>query len=240
MCATCGCGRPETRFSLKPPPKRIDVERVILEGNARVAAQNRAVLADRRIIAVNLMSSPGAGKTTLLERTLADLRGELTFGVIEGDQETDLDAARIRKTGVPAIQVNTGTGCHLDARMLMDALPGLDLAEGGVIFVENVGNLVCPALFDLGERAKVVIISVPEGDEKPLKYPHMFRVADLVVLNKIDLLPYVPFDVERFRANLASINPRARLLSVSALRGEGLGEWYSWIRTHRSAVEAHP
>jgi len=174
------------------------------------------------------MSSPGAGKTTLLERTLRERRGR-PVSVIEGDQETERDAERIRAAGARAVQINTGAGCHLDAAMISRALTELTPAARSVLFIENVGNLVCPALFDLGERARVVIASVTEGDDKPLKYPHMFRAADVVVLNKIDLLPYVAFDVARFAAHARRVNPRARIMHTSATRGDGLAEWYAWL-----------
>jgi hydrogenase nickel incorporation protein HypB len=173
------------------------------------------------------MSSPGAGKTTLLERTIKEL-GRAIY-VIEGDQETEADAERIRAAGATAVQINTGTGCHLDAAMVERALEKLQLPRGALLMIENVGNLVCPALFDLGERGKVVIASVTEGEDKPLKYPHMFKAAELVVLNKVDLLPYVPFSVERFTAALRRVNPSAEVLPVSAQSGEGLGGWYQWL-----------
>ena len=205
------------------------VERKVLERNDRRADFNRGWLAGRRVLALNLVSSPGAGKTTLLERTVRDLAGEYPVSVIEGDQETDNDARRIRAAGCRAIQINTGVGCHLDASMVARALDELDPAVGSLVFVENVGNLVCPALFDLGERAKAVICSVPEGDDKPLKYPHMFRAADLVLLNKIDLLPYVDFDVARATANARLVNPQVSVMTVSARTGEGMQGWYAWL-----------
>jgi hydrogenase nickel incorporation protein HypB len=206
------------------------VGRAVLEKNERLAEFNRGWLAGRRVLALNLVSSPGAGKTTLLERTVRELGADLPVSVIEGDQETDHDARRIRAAGCRAVQVNTGAGCHLDAAMVARAVEELDPPAGSVVFVENVGNLVCPALFDLGERAKVVVCSVPEGDDKPLKYPHMFRAGRLVLLNKTDLLPYVPFDPDRFLEAVRQVNPSLRVIPVSALRGDGLAEWYAWVR----------
>ena len=188
----------------------------MLAKNDELAATNRAWLAERGITALNLMSSPGAGKTTLLERTIRDLGRPRPIAVIEGDQETLLDAERIRAAGARCVQVNTGAGCHLDAAMVRRGARGARPGAGILLFVENVGNLVCPALFDLGEHAKVVVISVTEGDDKPLKYPHMFAAADLVVVNKTDLLPYVDFDVDACAARRAQLNPRRRGAAVSA------------------------
>jgi hydrogenase nickel incorporation protein HypB len=216
------------------PGVRVRVDRPVLEKNDRLAEYNRGWLAGRRVLALNLVSSPGAGKTTLLERTVREL-ADLSPLVIEGDQETDTDARRIRAAGCRAVQLNTGVGCHLDAAMVARGLQDLDPPAGSVVFVENVGNLVCPALFDLGERAKVVVCSVPEGDDKPLKYPHMFRAGRLVVLNKTDLLPYVPFDTDRFLAAVRQVNPGLRVLPVSALSGDGLSEWYAWVREQAAA-----
>jgi hydrogenase nickel incorporation protein HypB len=175
------------------------------------------------------VSSPGAGKTTLLERTIRDLGDELAISVIEGDQETALDAERIRATGCAVVQINTGSGCHLDAEMVAGGLRKIAPAAGSLLMIENVGNLVCPALFDLGERGKAVIMSVTEGEEKPLKYPHMFRASDVMLLNKIDLLPHVSFDVERCIASARRVNPRLAIFQVSATRGDGLADWYAWF-----------
>ncbi len=179
------------------------------------------------------MSSPGAGKTTLLERTIRDLDGELPISVIEGDQETLLDAERIRATKCRVVQINTGSGCHLDADMLARGLASLDPPDESVVMIENVGNLVCPALFDLGEGARVVIMSVTEGQDKPLKYPHMFRSAQLMILNKIDLSPYVQFDTAECVANARMVNPGLEVLEVSATRGDGMDGWYAWLRQAR-------
>jgi hydrogenase nickel incorporation protein HypB len=181
-------------------------------------------------LALNLVSSPGAGKTTLLERTIKELGRDLALTVIEGDQQTLNDAKRIQVAGAKVVQINTGTACHLDASMVSRALQQLDPPMKSVLLVENVGNLVCPALFDLGEHAKVVVVSVTEGDDKPIKYPHMFRVSSVMVLNKIDLLPYVNFDVGRFIDYARQVNPKLRVFQVSATRGDGLAEWYEWLR----------
>ncbi len=215
-------------------PHRVRLELDILAKNNSIAERTRGWLENRLIVALNLMSAPGSGKTTLLERTIRDLGGEFSLGVIEGDQATSMDAERIRKAGCPVFQINTGTGCHLDAAMLESALQTLDPNPGALVFIENVGNLVCPALFDLGERARVVLSSVTEGEEKPIKYPHMFRASDLVLLNKMDLLPYVEFGVDHFLAHARSVNPRIKVLPVSATRGDGLSAWYTWLREEAS------
>ncbi len=214
----------------------VRLETDVLAKNNRQAERNRGWFAGRNIFALNLMSAPGAGKTTLLERTIRDLGKELALSVIEGDQETVNDAERIRATGCHVIQINTGTGCHLDAVMLANGLKQLDPPVNSVVLIENVGNLVCPALFDLGERARVVIASVTEGDDKPIKYPHMFRQSDVMILNKIDLLPYVPFNVDRCLAYAEQVNPKIRVIQVSALRADGLEEWYDWVRQRSNAA----
>jgi hydrogenase nickel incorporation protein HypB len=205
------------------------IERDILGKNDRLAAANRAALAAHGILALNLVSSPGAGKTALLVSTLEKLAGHVPAAVIEGDQQTEFDAERIRATGVTALQINTGKGCHLDADMIARALPRLALADGGLLFIENVGNLVCPAAFDLGEAHKVVILSVTEGEDKPLKYPGMFAAADLMLLNKVDLLPYLHFDVQRAIDYALRVNPRLQLIQTSASSGEGLDAWLAWL-----------
>ncbi|MET3936021.1 hydrogenase nickel incorporation protein HypB [Arthrobacter sp. OAP107] len=221
-----------------PGTETIVLEQNLLAKNDLLAATNRGWLAGRGVRALNVMSSPGAGKTTLLVRTLTELGGRLNAGVIEGDQETSLDADRIRATGRPVIQINTGAGCHLDADMLRHGLDALSPEPGSTVFIENVGNLVCPALFDLGETAKVVIVSVTEGDDKPQKYPHMFMAADLVIVNKSDLLPYVDFDVDQCLRRIRQINPRAEVLTLSATTGEGLAAWYGWLDGAASHVAA--
>jgi hydrogenase nickel incorporation protein HypB len=208
----------------------VDLERAILAKNDVIAERNRAWFDGREILALNLVSSPGAGKTALLERTIKDLGGELPISVIEGDQQTLHDAERIKAAGAPAVQVNTGTGCHLEADMVRRGLDTLRPAFGSVVMIENVGNLVCPALFDLGEQAKVVILSITEGEDKPLKYPHMFRAAELMILSKMDLAPHVGFDIERCEAMAREVNPSIRSIRLSAKSGEGLAEWYDWLR----------
>jgi len=212
----------------------VALEARLLAKNDALAAKNRAWLAGREILALNLVSSPGAGKTTLLERTIRDLRDEVPLFVLEGDQATANDGERIRAAGAPAVQVNTGTGCHLEADMVARGLMMLKPGPGAVVVIENVGNLVCPAMFDLGEHAKVAILSVTEGDDKPLKYPHMFRAAEIMVINKIDLLPHVDFDVDIANANARQVNPEIVTFSVSARTGEGLGGWYDWLGTQAS------
>jgi hydrogenase nickel incorporation protein HypB len=214
----------------------VELETRILAKNDALAEKNRAWFQAREILALNLVSSPGAGKTSLLERTIRDLRQELRLYIIEGDQATAFDGERIRAAGAPAVQVNTGSGCHLEADMVARGLQEVRPSAGSIVMIENVGNLVCPALFDLGERAKVVILSVTEGDDKPLKYPHMFRAADLMILNKIDLLPHVDFDVSRAIANAAQVNPAITALELSARTGEGLDGWYAWLRREAAAV----
>jgi hydrogenase nickel incorporation protein HypB len=256
MCVTCGC-EDKTRTRIAAPHEHgtasssdhphgsghphdhshrhdhatetITLEQKVLAKNDLIAQRNRAWLAGQEILAVNLMSSPGAGKTTLLERTIKDIAARRPVAVIEGDQETMFDAERVRQTGCPVVQVNTGAGCHLDAEMMQDALTTLNPPAGSLLFVENVGNLVCPALFDLGEQSRVVVISVTEGTDKPLKYPYMFATADLVVVNKIDLLPYVNFDVDLCGKYARSVNPNLQILTLSATTGEGTDSWYEWI-----------
>lgn len=220
--------------------ERVPVERALLGRNDDLAAENRAWLAERGVLLVNLISSPGAGKTTLLERTLRDLAAERPLAVIEGDQETSRDAERLRASGAPVVQINTGAGCHLDAAMVRRGLEALDPARGALVFVENVGNLVCPALFDLGEAARVVVASTPEGDDKPLKYPHAFRSSQLLLLNKVDLLPYVRFDAAACRERARAVQPELACLEVSATEGTGLEAWYAWLRARPAPTAAAP
>jgi hydrogenase nickel incorporation protein HypB len=251
MCVDCGCEH-DARLRLpaalaaqgalpRVKTRRVSVEVGVLAKNDRQAAANRARLAERGVLALNLLSSPGAGKTTLLERTIKDLGAELKLAVIEGDQATDNDAQRIRAAGCRAVQINTGTGCHLDADMVARGLDELEPAQGSTVLIENVGNLVCPALFDLGEQAKVVVASVTDGEDKPLKYPHMFRAASVIVLNKVDLLPHVDFDVARFVECARRVNATAPILQLSATRGSGtagLASWYDWLRAQAVRARA--
>lgn len=215
--------------------KMLEVEIDVLDKNNRLAARNRAQFAARDLLVLNLVSSPGSGKTTLLTETLLTLKSHVPCAVIEGDQQTVNDAARIRATGTPAIQVNTGKGCHLDAQMIADATPRLPLENSGILFIENVGNLVCPASFDLGERHKVAVLSVTEGEDKPLKYPQMFAAASLLLLNKIDLLPYLQFDVEKCLAYAREVNPGIEAILISATSGEGMDQWLNWLEQQRCA-----
>ncbi|WP_044561261.1 hydrogenase nickel incorporation protein HypB [Azospirillum sp. B4] len=228
-----GAGPAGTSVPGMSQARLIQIEADILGKNNGYAAANRARFAQAGILALNLVSSPGSGKTTLLCRTLRMLAGEFPSAVIEGDQQTSADADRIRATGAPAIQINTGKGCHLDGHMVGHAVDHLDPADGSVLFIENVGNLVCPAAFDLGEAHKVAILSVTEGEDKPLKYPDMFAAADLVLINKTDLLPHLDFDVELAMANARKVNHKVRLLQVSARTGEGMAAWLDWIRGAR-------
>jgi hydrogenase nickel incorporation protein HypB len=216
--------------------RMIQIEQDILAKNDEYARANRDYFAGRGILCLNLVSSPGSGKTSLLVRTLQDLGDEMDFAVIEGDQQTSNDADRIRATGAPAVQINTGRGCHLDGHMVGHALEDLDPAPGSVLLIENVGNLVCPAAFDLGEAAKVVILSVTEGEDKPLKYPDMFHAASVMILSKTDLLPYVDFDVERCLEYARRVNPGIRMLQATAKTPDGPAAWYDWLREMRSSV----
>jgi len=211
--------------------RMVQIEQDILSKNDAYAAENRGYLKALGILALNFVSSPGSGKTTLLARTITDLKGDVPITVIEGDQQTANDAERIRATGAKAVQVNTGKGCHLDGHMVGRALESLAPEKNSLLFIENVGNLVCPAGFDLGEKLKVVILSVTEGEDKPLKYPDMFHAAGVMLLNKIDLLPYLSFDVDLCIENARRVNPGIRVLQVSATSGEGLDEWYAWIKS---------
>lgn len=209
----------------------ISLEQEILGKNDLVAAQNRGWFKGRNILALNLVSSPGAGKTTLLTRTINDLKAQIPINVIEGDQETINDAQKIKATGCQVVQINTGKGCHLDAAMVEKGYTQLNPPLNSIIAIENVGNLVCPALFDLGERAKVAILSVTEGEDKPIKYPYMFRVSDVMILTKIDLLPYVQFDCDRCIQYARQVNPHIRIFQVSATTGVGLEDWYAWLKS---------
>jgi len=266
MCTTCGCGHGETKIeghahdhehhhhaghhhphehghgvlaahaSDQGKSRILRIEQDILSKNNEYAVANRRWFASHGTLTLNLVSSPGSGKTTLLTRTLSHLKDELPMAVIEGDQQTLLDAERIRATGTKAIQVNTGKGCHLDAHMVGHAMESLQPEEQSVLFIENVGNLVCPAAFDLGEAHKVVILSVTEGEDKPLKYPDMFHAADLMLLNKTDLLPHLQFDVEQCIEYARRVNPGIKVLQVSATTGDGMEQWYQWLRATREVA----
>ena len=207
------------------------MEREILHENDLLAERNRGFFMAKNILAINLVSSPGSGKTTLLENTLTALKGKIEFYVVEGDQQTTRDADRIHATGTKVTQINTGKGCHLDAHMVLHALEGMKNFNDGILFIENVGNLVCPAMFDLGESQRVVVISVTEGDDKPLKYPEMFHTSSLCIINKTDLLPYVNFDVEKAREYALRVNPQLQFIEVSCSGGQGLDSWYKWLES---------
>jgi hydrogenase nickel incorporation protein HypB len=264
MCTTCGCGQGETKIegeahsptytpvqahdhghgsllhghSHDTSSRLVQVEQDILAKNNQYAGGNRRYFAEHGIFALNLVSSPGSGKTSLLTRTVERLKGKAKIGVIEGDQQTSLDADRIRATGVPAVQINTGKGCHLDAHMVGHALEKLALPDDSLLLIENVGNLVCPSSFDLGEAHKVAILSVTEGEDKPLKYPDMFAAADVMLLNKVDLLPYLSFNVPLCIEYARRINPYIRVILTSAVSDEGMAEWQEWLESGlRRAVE---
>ena len=251
MCTTCGC-ETDTHHDHHhghghkhhhhhhgegKEARKIAVEIDILARNNRYAAENRALFADKGIFVLNLVSSPGSGKTTTLEKTLKDLAGRYHCAVIEGDQQTDNDAVRIAATGVPVKQINTGAGCHLDAHMVAHAAEGFDLDALDLLLVENVGNLVCPASFDLGEHHKVVVLSVTEGEDKPLKYPNMFHAADVMLLNKVDLLPYVDFDVEKCKEMARRVSPNITIFEISSRTGEGMDAWYGWLAERIAAAK---
>lgn len=217
--------------------RMVQIEQDILSKNDAYANQNRQYFSGKGILALNFVSSPGSGKTTLLARTITDIKDDASVTVIEGDQQTANDAERIRETGAKAVQVNTGKGCHLDGHMVGHALETLAPEDNSLLFIENVGNLVCPAGFDLGEKLKVVILSVTEGEDKPLKYPDMFHAAGLMLLNKVDLLPHLTFDVDLCIKNARRVNPDIKVLQVSATSGEGLDDWYAWIQAQAASVK---
>lgn len=217
---------------------KVSVVRNVLEANDRLAAELREMFASRGVLALNLMSSPGAGKTSLLERTLADLKGEFKMAVIEGDLQTDNDARRVAATGAQAVQINTEGGCHLNSSMVLEALKQIDMEGLDILFIENVGNLVCPAEFDVGEDCKVTLLSVTEGDDKPEKYPLMFNLSEASLLNKVDLLPYVDFDMERAKGFMRALNKEITIFGVSCKTREGLDGWYDWLRAKRAAKKA--
>jgi len=222
-------GHAHTHIHEHPPKKVINLNMDILSENNRLAERNRGYFEGKQVLSLNLVSSPGSGKTTILEKTIQALIPSRKIFVIEGDQQTTRDADRIEKSGAPAIQINTGSGCHLDAKMIHLALKKLEVDNNSILFIENVGNLVCPALFDLGEQKRVVVISVTEGDDKPLKYPYMFQSSDLCIINKTDLLPYVDFNVETAINYARQLNPNLEFILMSAKTGEGMSEWYQWL-----------
>jgi hydrogenase nickel incorporation protein HypB len=250
MCGTCGCGQLEPVKFNKPGEsvsyklahhqantahdhehnREISLEIDIMKKNDLIAERNRGFFEANRITAINMVSSPGSGKTSILERTIKESAAENNIFVIEGDQQTLLDADRIEKAGAPVLQVNTGNGCHLDAVMIDTAVKSLEVKEGALLMIENVGNLVCPALFDLGESSRVVIISVTEGEDKPLKYPNMFQSSQLCLINKTDLLPYVDFNVDKFKEYALRINHQLNFIAISAKTGEGFESWMKWLK----------
>jgi hydrogenase nickel incorporation protein HypB len=253
MCATCGCDGTslegqhhhhhehphQHHHDHSPPPVRVlTIEQQVLAKNDRLALHLRTGLRRQRILALNVLGGPGSGKTSLLERTIAALAPSGPVSVLEGDQETANDAERVRAAGARAEQINTGSGCHLNAAMVESGLRALAPPPGSLLFIENVGNLVCPALFDVGERAKVVVLSVTEGEDKPLKYPHVFRAARALVLSKIDLLPHLHFDAELCVANARRVNPHLRVFRTSARSGAGLDDWYQWLRAEHADAGA--
>ena len=208
----------------------LDVEQDILQSNNLLAERNRGYFDAKNIFAINLVSSPGSGKTSLLEKTLTDLKSEIDFNVVEGDQQTFNDANRIQAVNIPVVQVNTGQGCHLDSDMINKAVKELAPKDNSILFIENVGNLVCPSMFDLGEKKRVVIISTTEGDDKPIKYPDMFLSSDICIINKIDLLPYVNFDVKKAKEYALRVNHHLEFFEVSVTSGEGMNKWYDWLK----------
>jgi hydrogenase nickel incorporation protein HypB len=235
MCIDCGCATPghehhhhhdETGAQAQ---RTLRIEEDLLAKNDRLARRNREIFAARELFVLNLVSSPGSGKTSILERTLGELKEKVRFAVLEGDQQTSNDADRIAATGVPVRQINTGAGCHLDAHMVGHGVEDFDLGATDILLIENVGNLVCPAAFDLGEDHKVAVLSVTEGEDKPVKYPQMFQAADLMLINKIDLLPYLRFDLEQCKTFARQVNPRIHILELSCQSGEGMQAWYDWL-----------
>ncbi len=226
MCTTCGCSDHTTTHN-HDDHHLIQVEKDLLEKNNNYAQMNREYFFEHNILSINFLSSPGSGKTTLLEKTIDQLSQPLC--VIEGDQQTSRDADRIGQLGVPVKQINTGKGCHLDAHMIGHAMEALPLSDNGLLFIENVGNLVCPALFDLGENYRVVVLSTTEGEDKPIKYPNMFHSADLMILNKSDLLPHLEFNLDACFDNAKSVNPNIEIITCSALRGHGMQDWFNWL-----------
>ena len=239
MCIDCGCGTDPNHSHHhehghdhehdEKNSRTIRIEEDLLAKNNRLASNNRMRFSAGQLLVLNLVSSPGSGKTSILERTLTDLKKQIDFAVLEGDQQTTNDADRIAATGVAVKQINTGAGCHLDAHMIGHGVEDFDLAATDILMIENVGNLVCPASFDLGEDHKVVVLSVTEGEDKPLKYPQMFQAADLMLINKIDLLPYLRFDLEQCKTFARQVNPEIEIMELSCHSGEGMTAWYDWL-----------
>ena len=210
--------------------KVLEIEQDILQNNQVLAARNRGYFEAKNIFTLNLVSSPGSGKTSILERTLSDLKNEIPFYVIEGDQQTLNDANRIDTLKIPVVQINTGKGCHLESDIVYEAVKKLEIKNNSILMIENVGNLVCPSMFDLGESKRIVIISTTEGDDKPIKYPDMFHTSDICIINKIDLLPYLNTDIEKLKSYALQVNPKLQFFEVSATTGEGMEAWYSWLK----------
>ncbi|TNF65195.1 MAG: hydrogenase accessory protein HypB [Gammaproteobacteria bacterium] len=238
MCTTCGCQNTEDLLEATDANphhhahvhESIELEKAILETNTHYAQLNRKFIDEKKSVLLNFVSSPGSGKTSLLVQSIKDLSSQYPISVVEGDQYTELDADRIRAAGAQAYQINTGKACHLDAHMVSHAFEHLDIKPNGFVLIENVGNLICPALFDLGENKRIVLISVTEGDDKPLKYPDMFYGADLVVVNKVDLLEYVDFNVDKLKENIHKIQPKAQVITVSVKQLTHLDTWYQWLK----------
>ena len=253
MCGVCGCGHPSGKASITKPDKEnkptahhhehehhhhhqksvLELEQDILRENQLAAAKNRGYFEAKNILALNFVSSPGSGKTSLLEVTLKALKDEMPFYVIEGDQQTLNDAKRIQALGIPVVQVNTGKGCHLESDMIFDAVKQLEPRENALLLIENVGNLVCPSLFDLGENKRIVVISTTEGEDKPLKYPDIFHSADACIINKMDLVPYLNTNVDKIKEYALQVNHQLTFFETSCTTGEGLEEWFDWLRTQR-------
>lgn len=231
MCIDCGCAESHTHEHDHDKTRTISVGESLLAKNDRLATLNRQMFKSHGLLTLNLVSSPGSGKTTLLEKTLTDLKGQFGFAVLEGDQQTANDADRIAATGVPVHQINTGAGCHLDAHMVGHGVEHFNLETTDILMIENVGNLVCPASFDLGEDLKVAVLSTTEGEDKPAKYPQMFRAAQLMIINKTDLLPHLDFDIEKCREYALQVNPELTILELSCRSGEGLESWYQWLQS---------
>jgi len=258
MCETCGCSDGSDNIKIYKPEDehvhshehthhdhshehkstKLNLESDILGQNQLLAERNRGFFDAKKIFAINLVSSPGSGKTTLLEKTLKDLANSVPVAVIEGDQQTANDAERIAASGAPVVQINTGKTCHLDAHMVRHGMDKLELKENSILFIENVGNLVCPSMFDLGEAKRVVIMSVTEGEDKALKYPYMFESSQICIFNKIDLLPYVDFDLEKAIDNAKRVNPNLKFFKLSATKGDGMGDWESWLKSEMKGTQS--